>query len=383
MKCQREKFNLQRKYTYLNCAYMSPLLKKVENAGIKGIKRKRKPFHISPDDFFKEAGTIRLLFSELINNAEPNRVCIIPSTSYGMANVTNNLPVKDGKILLLDEQFPSNVYPWLALKEKGFKVDFVKAPNSESKGASWNEKIIESIDAETRVVAMGHIHWADGTLFNLKAIRKKLDEVGGLLVIDGTQSVGALPFDVQEIKPDALICSAYKWLMGPYSIGLAYYGEKFDHGFPIENSWLNRKNSEDFAGLVSYEGSYKDLALRYEVGEHGNFVLTPMLHEALKQLLKWGAANVQSYCKELIADAVSEAQMLGYQMESEAYRSNHLFGMSYTGVSSKERLIQSFKKNKIEVGFRGSSLRISPHVYNDEIDMRKLVNALKEAIFTS
>ena len=68
-----------------------------------------------------------------------------------------------------------------------------------------------------RVVAIGHVHWSDGTLFDLKKIRERLDEVGGLLIIDGTQSVGALPFSVKEFKPDALICGGYKWLLGPYS----------------------------------------------------------------------------------------------------------------------------------------------------------------------
>ena len=120
MKCQRKKFNLQRKYAYLNCAYMSPLLKKVENAGIKGIKQKRKPFHITPEDFFQETDSVRSLFSALINNPEPNRVCVIPSVSYGIANVTKNILHKQGKILLVEEQFPSNVYPWLELKNKGF-----------------------------------------------------------------------------------------------------------------------------------------------------------------------------------------------------------------------------------------------------------------------
>jgi len=74
-----------------------------------------------------------------------------------------------------------------------------------------------------------------------------------LLIIDGIQSIGTLPFSVKEIQPDALICAGYKWLLGPYSIGLAYYSDTFANGFPIEENWINRKNSEDFGGLVNYE----------------------------------------------------------------------------------------------------------------------------------
>lgn len=383
MKCQREKFNLQRKYAYLNCAYMSPLMKKVENAGIKGIKKKRKPFHISPEDFFHETETVRLLFSQLINNPEPKRVVTIPSVSYGIANAVNNLPFSNGKIILADEQFPSNVYPWLDLGNKGFNVEFVSAPNAENRGESWNQKILESISAETRAVAIGHVHWADGTLFDLKAVQKKLDEVGGLLIIDGTQSVGALPFDIQEIKPDALICASYKWLMGPYSIGLAYYGEKFDNGKPIEQGWMNRKNSEDFSGLVQYEPEYQDLALKYEVGEHSNFIHIPMLHEALKQLLKWKPEEVQKYCADLMADSVDQIQDWGYKIENEAFRSSHLFGVRLSKKMDMNQIKESFKKNKVSVSFRGNAIRVAPNVYNDEMDIRKLLKALKEPIFAS
>lgn len=383
MKCQREKFNLQRKYAYLNCAYMSPLLKKVENAGIKGMKLKRKPFQITAEDFFHETETVRSLFSQLVNNPEPKRVCTVPSVSYGIANVTNNLPFSTGEILLVEEQFPSNVYPWLALEKKGMQVNFVGPSDSERRGESWNQKILDAINSKTKLVAMGHVHWADGTLFDLKAIRKKLDQVGGLLIIDGTQSVGALPFDIQEIRPDALICAAYKWLMGPYSIGLAYYGPAFDQGEPIEHSWMNRMNSENFGGLVEYEKEFQELALKYEVGEHSNFILIPMLHHALKQLLRWQPSEVQAYCENLIKDSINEINALGYTLEASEFRSSHLLGIRLGKEMKMDLVKSSLSKHKVSVSYRGNAIRVSPHVYNDELDIRKLLKALKEPILAS
>lgn len=362
---------------------MSPLLKKVENAGIKGIRKKRKPFQLKTEDFFHDTETIRILYSQLIGNPEPNRVVLIPSVSYGMANVVRNLPFNSGKVILVEDQFPSNVYPWLELEEKGFKVERIGAPDSENRGRAWNESLLKAIDERTKVVAIGHVHWADGTLFHLKKIRARLNEVGGLLIVDGTQSVGALPFSVQEIEPDALICGAYKWLMGPYSIGLAYYGKAFDNGRPIEENWINRKNSEDFGGLVNYEQSYQEGALRYEVGEHSNFILVPMLHEALKQLLRWQPEKIQRYCANLMQDAVPEIQALGYCIEDSSNRGSHLFGIRPKEVSQIEELKASFEKHRVSVSFRGDAIRVSPHVYNDEMDVRKLLNALKEPIFAT
>ncbi|NQZ76849.1 MAG: aminotransferase class V-fold PLP-dependent enzyme [Ekhidna sp.] len=381
MKCQRKKFFLQRKNAYFNCAYMSPSMKKVENAGIAGIKSKRNPAKFAVDDFFNETTALRNNFSKLINNEEPERTVIIPSVSYGIANAVNNLKFTNGKIVLAGEQFPSNVYPWVKLQEKGLRVEFVEAPNSKQRGEDWNASLLESIDSETRAVAIGHVHWSDGTRFLLEEIRNKLDQVGGLLIVDGTQSVGALPFDVQQIRPDALIVAGYKWLMGPYSIGMAYYGSAFDGGQPIEENWINRMQSEDFANLVKYQDDYRPKAIRYEVGEHSNFILVPMLNTAIKQLLKWGPENIQEYLDRLLKSSVSEIVEMGYQIEDSNWRANHLFGIRVPEKISREKLNHSLKKHRISVSNRGDAIRVAPHVYNDEIDVRKLLKALKEPIF--
>jgi hypothetical protein len=111
-------------------------------------------------------------------------------------------------------------------------------------------------------------------------------------VVDGTQSVGALPIDVQKYRIDALVCGGYKWLMGPYSLGVAYLSEYFDDGIPLEESWMNRRGSDDFQRLVAYEPQYRPGAARYDVGEHSNFILLPMLTAALRQILAWEPAQI-------------------------------------------------------------------------------------------
>jgi len=378
LKCQRDKFNLQRKYAYLNCAYMSPLMKKVENAGKKGLIAKRKPYKISGEDFFHDTETLRLLYSKLINSNEPERIVVIPSVSFGMANVINNLPKKKGKIIVVEGQFPSNIYPWTSLKDRGYEVEIVAAPEGMIKGEQWNKKIAKAITAETVLLAIGHVHWADGTLFDLQQFRKKLDIVNGLLIIDGTQSVGALPFDIREIKPDALICAGYKWLMGPYSIGLAYYGEKFDNGKPIEENWINRENSDDFSGLVSYEDKYRTGALRYEVGEHSNFIMIPMMIAAIKQLLKWTPQGIQEYCDSLMTPTIEQASELSFESEELAFRSAHLFGLKLPATTTPEVAMKIFKERKVSVSLRGETIRVAPHVYNDEVDARKFLRALTQ-----
>ena len=379
LKNQRSKFSLQTSTTYLNCAYMSPLLKSVEKAGIDGIRAKRNPFNISVDDFFVESELLRSEFGKLINTKESKRIVIVPSTSYGLANVVNNVKLTSANsILIAAEQFPSNYYPWQRLHaDTGAKIKIINPSETrEGRGKRWNEQILEAIDKNTKVVALGNVHWADGTLFDLVEIRKRTKEVGALLIIDGTQSVGALPFDVQKIQPDALVCSGYKWLMGPYSIGLAYYGEYFDHGKPIEENWINRLDSENFAGLVNYQTEYQPGALRYEVGEHSNFILLPMMLAALKQINSWNPIDIQAYCAKITRKPMQILKEKGFWVEEQDFRGHHLFGVRLPKELDIIKLKQRIQKNKISVSFRGDAIRISPHLYNDEKDLMKLVTVL-------
>ena len=308
---------------------------------------------------------------------------IVPSVSYAMANVAKNLKASKGdNIVIADEQFPSNVYAWRELeREKGIELKLISPPiTSEDRGKQWNELILESIDSNTKMVSTGHVHWADGTLFDLAALRKRTDEVGAILVIDGTQSIGAMPFDVQKFKPDAVVAAGYKWLMGPYSSGVAYFGEYFADGRPIENNWINRLNSEKFAGLVNYQDEYQSGSIRYEVGESANFILTPMLTRALKQVNEWTPAGIQEYLGNLTAPYLAELRDLDIQIEKDAFRAKHLYGLRLPDHMNLDEVKANFTKNHIYVSIRGNSIRVSPHLYNGERDMERLVQILKSEV---
>ena len=286
LKCQKDLFQLDESVTFLTCAYMSPQLKSVEAAGRHALSLKNKPNTIAVEDFFSTITSVKREFARLIQAEEPGRIAIIPSVSYGVSTVAKNLPLVAGQEILMPvDQFPSNYYAWERLaQEKQARLVKIEVPAGPDKGRRWNEAILAAINENTAAVAISHLHWAEGVRFDLAAIRAATEQHGAWLVVDGTQSVGALPFDVREFRPDALICGGYKWLMGPYSIGVAYYGPQLDDGLPIEENWINRKDSHDFRNLVNYQPQYQPLAGRYCVGEHSNFLLMPMFEVALQQL---------------------------------------------------------------------------------------------------
>ena len=177
-----------------------------------------------------------------------------------MANVAKNLLKKKGlkqgqEILIVEEEFPNDTYAFQEIcAGKGLVLRTVDAPVGETeRGRIWNERILDSITKKTCLIVLPHVHWFDGTKFDLVEIGKKARLYGALLAVDGTQSVGAMPFNVGEIQPDALICGGYKWLLGPYSLGLAYYSSYFDDGVPIEENWLNRLGSDNFRTLTQLQ----------------------------------------------------------------------------------------------------------------------------------
>lgn len=361
---------------------MSPMLKEVAEVGELALRKKLRPFDMSVDDFFNDYKILRSEFARLINAPEPDQIVVMPSVSYGISSFTKNLDVKGKNIVLLEDQFPSNVYPWQVLaEEQNGKVITVKAPPGlEQRGQRWNELILDAIDESTSVVAMPHIHWADGTKFNLIAIRQKTREVGAALIIDGTQSVGALEFDVQKIQPDGLICAGYKWLMGPYGLGLAYFSPEFNEGKPLEENWINRKNSEDFAGLVDYEPEYQPGAQRYGMGEQSNFILLPMLLSAIQKINEWGVGNIQEYCKRISSAPINTLQESGFWVEDEEFRSSHLFGIRNEELDARA-LGQELENNRIYVSVRGSSIRVSPYVHNTEDQLYQLAEVLKSVTY--
>ena len=374
---QKHLFQLPDEITYLNGSYMAPQLRSVEEVGIRELQKKATPYVISENDFFSEKKRLKERFAQLIECADPECIAIIPSVSYGIATLIKNIEFEKGdEIVLLQEQFPSNYYAWKQLEiERGVVLKTVMAPELEvGRAERWNEAVLESISSKTKVVAMPHVHWADGTLFNLKQIRKRTLEEGAYLIIDGTQSVGAMPFSVTEIQPDALICGGYKWLLGAYGLGLAYFGEHFHKGIPIENNWMNHEGSENFSNLVNYNENFKAKATRYDVGESSNFILTPMLSEAIRQLLEWTPAARQEYCRSITQDALQHLSPKDYFVEDPKFRSHHLFGIYPKNDISIAQFKERLSSKNIVVSYRGNAIRVSPNVYNTTNDIEKLVS---------
>ena len=380
--CQKALFSLPPDVHYLNAATMSPNLRAVEAAGIEGIWTKSQPYQVTQETFFDVVEPVKPLFAQLLNAPDPQRVALIPSVSYGMATVAKNLKAKPGqRVVMVEGEFPSDVFAWEGVcREQGLQTVVVHAPEGqEGRGKRWNERLLDAITPGTALVVLSPVHWADGTRFDCEAVSRRCRDVGAWLVLDGTQTLGSMPFDIQKIRPDAVVAGGYKGLMGPYSQGLAWFGAAFDEGSPLEENWINRAGSENFRNLMAYSREYRPGAARYSMGEQSNFILLPMLRAALHQLLEWTPAGIQDYCRSLIAPFLPEWQKLGFLLENEDFRASHLFGLRPPVGLDADALRQELLRRRVYVSVRGEVIRVSPHVYNDEADVAALTEALAVA----
>jgi selenocysteine lyase/cysteine desulfurase len=370
---KRDLFEIPEDIVYLNCAYMSPQLRPAREVGEKAISRKSRPWEITPDDFFEDAEEIRALFARLVGG-DADGVAIIPSVSYGISVAAANVPVREGeKIVILEDQFPSNVYAWGGLAEQS-GARLVTLPRPED--LDWTRALLEEIDTDTAVVAVPNCHWTDGSLVDLASVGESVREAGAALVVDAIQSLGAHPFDVSEVRPDFLVAASYKWLFGPYGVGYMYVGEEYREGKPIEHNWINRRGSQDFSGLVDYQDAFQPGARRYDVGERSNFALLPMAAEALRQLIDWGVENVSETIGTLTDLVEERAVALGIVTIPKERRARHMIGLML-GPDAPDDLATRLTTHNVYVSVRGPSVRVSPHLYNTESDVYQLFDVLE------
>ena len=370
----RAHFDLPREVGYFNSAYMAPMLHKVSEAGQRALSDARRPWTRTASDFFEPAERVRSLGAKLLG-ATADDIALVPSVSYAVGVAARNVALQPGqRILVLEEQFPSNVYPWYAAASRcGATVSAVARPADQD----WTRAVLEQIDDSVAVAALPHCHWTDGSRLDLVRIGEALRARGAALVLDLTQSLGAMPFDVRQIQPDYVACAGYKWLLGPYGVGLLYTAPHRQGGDPLEYNWITRADSEDFAGLVDYRDAYQPGARRFDMGERSHFLLLPMLEAALQQLCTWtpsAIAEAATARTRRIAEAVVQR---GARVIPEELRAGHILGVRFPGDDGP-RLMESLRAKGLFVSVRGSTMRIAVHQCIDDRDVDALLRVLRD-----
>jgi selenocysteine lyase/cysteine desulfurase len=375
---QRHLFDIPPDIAYFNCAYNAPQLNETSRRLAAGITVKNHPWEIMPADYFTDAETVRNLAAAVFEG-EADGYAVIPAASYGLSAAARaiepQLQAGDG-ILMMEEEFPSNVLPWRRIaQEKNVHIVTVPVPAD----GDWTKAILERMDRRIKVASLSPCHWTNGAFVNLAAVRQACNTTGSLLVVDATQVLGAMPFSIEEIQPDFMIAAGYKWLLSPYGFGLMYVAKQWRDARPLEESWQARENAEDFASLVRYSDHYMPGARRFDVGEKCRPTILPGAIAALEQLRSWTVPAIAASLAVMNQQIASYLEQLEFRLPPAAQRCPHLFGAAIP-AHYKGNLVTELKSRKIFVSQRGSSVRFAPHLFITADDIARLLGAMDDLI---
>ena len=363
---QRHLFDIPDSITYLQCASQTPLLRASVAAGEMGVARKASPWEALREDATREAHEVRSLFAGLIG-ATNEDIALVPSASYGMAVAAANLDIAPSQeILILQDQYTSNYYVWhqLAEKRRARLVVTERPANSD-----WTAAVLARIVPETAIVAVPPCHWTDGSRLDLVAVGAQCRALGAALVVDGTQFVGAAPFDVTAVQPDFMVCSAYKWLLCPYTLAFLYAAPRRQSGCPIEfHDGARRGDPSKTQKEPGYAMEFHGNARRYDMGERNNCITMPMALSALKQLHAWTPQAVATTLAELTEQIAAGAEERGFSVPPAEHRVAHFIGFRATEPPPKD-LVERCAVDGVHFNLRNGAIRISPHLFIDKADI--------------
>jgi selenocysteine lyase/cysteine desulfurase len=375
---QRDRFDVPGEIAYFDTATMAPHLHSVRAAGEAALDRRGRPWTITADDWFADVERLRGLFAGLVG-ADADGIALVPATSYGLAVAARNIALHPGdRVLVLAEEFPSGIYTWrTATRAAGAELLTVH----REPGRPWTESILAALDERVRVVSVPNVHWTDGSLVDLAAVADRAHDVGARLVIDASQSIGAMPVDLVALRADYAVTVGYKWLLGPLGVSYLYVAEEHRGGAPLEENWIARAGSEDFARLVDYRDEYQPGARRYDVGQRTHFELVPMAIAALEQLHAWQVTSIAAALARVTATIAERAGELGLHPLPVDQRGGHLLGLRLP-EAIRGAVVPTLRRRNCFVAARGETLRIAPHLHVTEADVERLVTALADSVPT-
>ena len=360
---QRHRFAIPREVAYLNCAYMSPLMTEVVEAGTPGRRAQGAALGDPPGRLLLGPEALRPLFARLIG-ADADGVALVPAASYGLATAAANLPLAPGRrVLVVEDQFPSNVYCWRARAPRR------PAPTVATVGpgpdGDLTAALLAAIDERTAVVACAHCRWTDGALLDLAAVGAAARAVGAALVLDLTQSAGALPFDAARCGPTSSSPPATSGCSAPTPPAFS--------GSPPSTAAAVRSRRAGWAAAAPRTSPASSTTSPATAPAAG---ASTWARHRTSRFCRWSrrrsAASSTGACREIqatlaarTAEIAARAERLGLVAGDPRRRAGHFLGLGFPGPVPSD-LPDRLAAAGVFVSLRGASLRVTPHLWNDD-----------------
>ena len=373
---QRALFDIPRDICYLNAASYSPLPIRTLEAGRTAVGRKGRPWTLEASFANQQHERARTAAARLIN-AEVSDIALIPSIGYGVATAAKILPIARGtRVLVLENDHSSPVLEWQTRADaEGFAVETIKQPDD----SDWTSVVLESIERSgappVSLASISSVHWSDGGLIDVDKVGAALRQRSAAFLIDATQSAGVLAMDLKRLDPDFVIFPTYKWLLGPYGRAFLYVAKRHQNGTPLEQTSAGRRNVRAENAVYFTDLNYMPDARRFDMGERDYFISMEMASIGMEMLAEWGASAVVQRIAMLTERIAEGVRGLGVSVPDASLRAPHILSLAFKdGLPAG--LVEGLASEGVYVAPRLGRLRVSPHVYNDEVDADRFVEVL-------
>ena len=352
---------------YLDGASQGPMGRRAIVAAERALDWKRDPCGLDDGEFFALPDRIRAAASTLLG-CRPQDIALATGASHGISLVTGGLDWLAGDhVVVPTGEFPANNLPWRRLCTLGVEVEFVD-PND----------VLAAICSRTRVVSVGHVNFATGRRLDLDAIGAACERHGALFLVDASQSVGAIPFDVTQCKASVVAIAGYKWLMSPYGTGITYVSPVWLERIRMTTfNWATIVGADDFNGLAELELQHRPGAIRFDVPETAAFIHGSAMVESLELLVQTGVDAVAAHAT-LLLDHLIEGLPTSLRAASSLVPEQRSTILRLVGRKTEVTLeaYTRLREAGIGVSLREGGLRVSPGIWNTVGDIDVLLASL-------
>ena len=362
--------------TYLNLAAQSPMPKVSHRAVQTAIEWKKFPHRITDAAYFEVPNRIRASIAKLIN-AKADEVALTTGASAGMAAVAYGLSWKPGdEVITAQREFPMQYATWKPMEEReGIKLRIIP-PRDRFHTA---DDFIAALTPKTRLVSISMVRFDDAVLIDARRLARACHAQGALLMLDVSQCCGAIPMDVANLGADFLVCAGYKWLLSPYGTG--FFWAKTEHIANMRPGpfyWAAAEGAEVFHSLNLENPKLGLDARRWDMPETSNYFNFAAMDASLQFVLQAGPATVEAHNRKLIDflfERLPKDRCVPKSPFSHSQRGPYGCFAARTPEKTAE-LHQKLTREKVITSLREGNIRVSPHLYNTERDIDKLIAAI-------
>ena len=356
---------------YLDCAAQSPRLRAAHAAGLAALGAGGRPWQASSESPETRLESLRGAIASLLDD-DGGAVAAVPSASYGLATAARNLPLDAGDVVLvLEGQFPSNLLPWQQrCAEREARVVGVR----RGAGEDWTDAVLAALEAgpAPRIAALPQVRWDDGARLDLDRIAPRVHASGAALVLDLSQSLGALPADLERWRPDFAVAVGYKWLLGPLGLAWLWSAPRWrERGIAIEQHWSARDAGEGWRFPVDVVRPHHAGARRFDAGGLDDPVRLAMADAGLAQVHAWGVPAIASALGERTHSLDAALDAHGLAQWKTPGHAPHITALR-PPAERVEAVFAAFRRERIVCTRRYGLLRIAPHLHVGVEDMARV-----------